>query len=128
MGKVNITVEEAKKETLKLLRSNDESLVSYITEEFLSQEFLEFIPDEKNQETDPEGKMLTVLYGHNMSYGRLNDGRLVYFFLSNVNGTSGCEKTHRWWCTQANYNHYATNVICPPGGEVNRMLKFVKER
>ncbi|TNF48820.1 MAG: hypothetical protein EP305_04415 [Bacteroidetes bacterium] len=123
-----LTTEEAKKETLALLGSTDASLVSYITDEYLAENYTEFVPTSVNEEKDENGKMIRTIYGHNMSYGRLNDGRLVYFFLSNESGTSGCSKTHRHWCTQADWNHYATNTICSPGGEVNRMLRFVEER
>jgi hypothetical protein len=123
----SLTVDEAKKETLKLLGSTDESLVSYITEDYLSKPFHEVIPTSDNEEKDVNGKLIRTLYGHNMSYGRLNDGRLVYFFLSNQYGTDACSKTHRLWCTQNEWNHYATSTICHPGGEVNRALRFVEE-
>ncbi len=102
-----LTIEEIKKETMKLLGTTDVNSVSYITEELLNQEAEEIVI-----ETIAGGSNFRSYYGHNMSYGSRN-GQPTYEFSSNPQWSGNvCAGTNRYWYYQSRVNHFSTGQRC----------------
>lgn len=106
------TIEQIKKETLKLLNSEDENLVANINEEYLAADFL--VPD-----TTSEREITTIkYYGWDMAYSRGADRRMYYTFLStSMAGSIGSSPSMACGTTRCSlpfddYDHNSTNAMC----------------
>ena len=100
-----LSLKEFREETAKLFNLTSED-VSYITEEYLSQDFQLFDPAlYKGQISESIETLPDVFHGHNVAYGRDSAGRFIYTFLS---GKYGCSKSP-FMCYQSEYNHYNLN-------------------
>lgn len=104
--KDTFSVEEAKAATREHFNLSDAD-VDFIDESYQSQDFQEFDPS--IQEEDEESKDLPPrFHGHSVSYGRANNGRFFYKFLS---GRTGCDTgvNYAW---QDEYNHQGLSSWC----------------
>ena len=118
-----LSVKEFQNETAKLFGLTLED-VSYITEEYLSQDFQEFDPSKHSgQLTDNIVTLPDVFHGHNVAYGRASNGRFIYTFLS---GQYGCS-TRPISCYQDEYNHYNLNQYCGSVSPRNQLVQFRKK-
>ncbi len=119
-----LSVKEFQEETAKLFGLTLED-VSYITEEYLSQDFQEF--DSSKHRGQISESILTlpdVFHGHNVAYGRHSNGRFIYTFLS---GQYACNTIPNM-CYQDEYNHYNLNQYCGSVSPRNHIVQFRKKR
>lgn len=120
--KIELDLVEVKKQTMELFNLS-ESDVNYITEDFLNGDFEEF--DKSFEFSFDKEKNQTYWNGHNVAYGRANNGRFTYVFLSGPQ--DGCQ-TNRYVFYQDEWDHYSTNIFC--GGiqdERHRNIRFVRK-
>ena len=125
--KINgITLTEARQKTMELLKTDNPEDVSYITEEYLKEDFKEIDLSKIEGVVDEDGVAKRILYGHDMSYGWRN-GQYVYLFKSDQRATyaGSCSRSYNWWATFNAYDHYATRKQCNSRPS-SRVLKFVE--
>lgn len=121
----NETVEAVKKNTLELLKSDDDSLVDFITEEYLTQPVIEIDSNSLNRNSSANKSLDGIrMYGRGMSYRRNNQGKFYYQFYAhgdnNVLPTSpgmGCGN-NLFTLMQEEYDHYSTGRNCPGGSPI----------
>ncbi len=126
---MKLSIEETKRKTLELLKSNDSKLVDHITEEYLNSEFEEEDIENLSVETDEKGITRTVIYGHDMSYC-WRDNQQCYCYkrgadpASNINNACGSNGKFLRWAD--GWHHETTGRNCSSGGD-RAILRFVKD-
>lgn len=114
-----LTIEEIKKQTLKLLGSSDENDVAYITEELVNMDGTEIQVDDNK-----EGKAFRSYYGHTMRYGSRN-GQATYEFLSNPQWAGDvCASRNAYWFYQSRVHHSSAGFNCRVNNNNTAVIRF----
>lgn len=117
------SIDQIKQKTMELLGTTNPEDVSYITEEYLAEDFQQL--SESSEKVSTERLNLTW-YGHSMSYGYREGVGDVYNFKSgsdprNLNTVCG---NGSYWAAFSHWDHYGTDRRCG-SAEYQRVLRFV---
>ena len=120
-----LSLTEITQKTMKILGTTNPDDVSYITDDYLSDDFKELPQSSKGSAEEIEN---LTYYGHSMSYGYMEGVGDVYNFLSgsdptNINTVCG---NSGFWAAFSHWDHYRTDKNCG-SAEYQRVLKFVNK-
>jgi hypothetical protein len=109
----NLTVEQLKKETMKLLGIDDENEVAYIDNSYLTNTPTDLSSGQAESVKGADGELLTAFCGHRMAYGRDNNGDFIYLFYGS--GGASCSNpcgSIYFKLPQNEWNHFSTGSSC----------------